>query len=107
MARPHHQLLRLDTRELGEGPIRSLISPDTLAGREHRIAAIAFLVVAIGLVAMDHDFVADLPALDLAAHRPDDAGAIRAGDMVFGLVPVERRNRLAQGCPDAVVIDAG
>ena len=62
VTRPLHQLAVLDTTELGEGAIGSLITPDALRGREHRIAAIAFLVVSVVLVAVDHDLVANLPA---------------------------------------------
>ena len=54
-------------------------------GREHRVAAVALLVVAVVLVAVDHDLVADLPALDLGADRPDDAGRVGAGDVVRAL----------------------
>ena len=76
-------------------------------GREHRIAAVALLVVAVVLVAVDDDLVADLPALHLRADRPDDAGRVRAGDVIGVLVPVERGDRLAERGPDAVVVDAG
>src|SRR3546814_1069827 len=71
MARPRHELLRLHGGELGEGAVRRLIAPDLLRGREHRVAAVALLVVAVGLVAVDDDLVADLPALHLAADGPD------------------------------------
>jgi hypothetical protein len=67
----------------------------------------ALLVVAVVLVAMHHDLVADLPALDLGADRPDDARGVRAGDVVVGLVNVEGRDRHAEAGPDAVVVDAG
>src|SRR5208337_254837 len=55
---------------------------------------------------MYDDFVADLPPFDLGADGPDHAGSIRAGDMDGLLMGVERRNRLAESGPDAVVIDA-
>ena len=77
-----HHLLRLDPSELREGAVRRLIAPDPLAGREHRVAAVAFLVVAVGLIAVDHDFVADFPALDLGAHLPNDSGGVGAGDVI-------------------------
>jgi hypothetical protein len=47
-------------------PSGRLVAPDALGGRQHRVAAVAFLVVAIVLVAVDDDLVADLPATDLA-----------------------------------------
>jgi hypothetical protein len=75
---PRHQLLRLHAGELGERAVRRLVAPDPLGGREHRVAAVALLVVAVVLVAVDHDLVADLPVLDLVAHGPDDPGGIRA-----------------------------
>ena len=55
---------------------------------------------------MDDDLVADLPALDLGADRPDDARGVGAGDVIGILVHVERRDRLAERRPDAVVVDA-
>jgi len=55
---------------------------------------------------MDDDFVADLPALDLGANRPDHAGSVGTSDVKRMLVTVERRDRNAQARPDAVVIDA-
>ena len=76
-----HQLAVLHPAELREGAVGRLVAPDALRSREHRIAAVAFLVVAVVLIAMDDDFVADFPALDLGADRPDDARRIGAGDM--------------------------
>ena len=107
MRRLLHQLARLHPAELRERAVRRLIAPDALRGREQRIAAIAVLVVAVVLVTVDDDFVADLPALHLRADRPDNAGGVRAGDMKRLLMNVERRDRLVQARPDAVVVDAG
>ena len=104
--RPLHQLAVLHPAELGERAVGRLVAPDALRGREHRIAAVAFLVVAVVLVAVDDDLVADLPALDLGPDRPDDARGVRAGDVVGILVHVERRDRFAERRPDAVVVDA-
>ena len=106
MRRPRQQLLRLNAGELGERAVGRLIAPDALAGREHGIAAIAFLVITIVLVAMHHHLVAHLPVAHLAAHGPDDAGGVGTGDMIIGLVDVERRYGRAQPGPDAVVVDA-
>ena len=89
MLGPRHQLAVLHAAELGEGAVRRLVAPDALRRREHRIAAVALLVVAVVLVAMDDDLVADLPALHLGADRPDDARGVRAGDVVGLLVDVE------------------
>jgi hypothetical protein len=73
MLRALHQLARLHLAELGERAVRRLVAPDALAGGEHRIPAVALLVVAVVLVTVDDDLVADLPALHLGADRPDDA----------------------------------
>jgi hypothetical protein len=103
----HHELARLHPAELGEGAVAGLIAPDALGGREHRVTAVALLVVAVVAVAVDDDLVADLPALHLGADLPDDAGGIRAGDVVLALVHVEGGDRLAEAGPDAVVVHAG
>ena len=101
-----HQLLRLHAGELREGPVRRLITPDALGGRHHRIAAVAFLVIAVVLVAMDHDLVPDLPCLDGRSHLPDDPGRIGTGDVIGLLVPVKGADGLAQSSPDPIVVDA-
>ena len=103
---PVHQLPVLHPAELGERAVGRLVAPDALRRREHRVAAVAFLVVAVVLIAVDDDLVADLPALDLGADRPDDARGVGAGDVIGLLVHVERRDRLAERRPDAVVVDA-
>ena len=107
MQRALHELARLHLAELGERPIGRLVAPDALAGGEHRIAAVALLVVAIVLVTVDDDFVSDLPALHLGADRPDDSRGVRARDVERLLVHVERRDRQAEARPDAVVVHAG
>ena len=104
--RPRHELLRLHAGELREGAVRRLIAPDALRGREHRVAAIAFLVVAIVLVAVDDDFVADLPARHLGADCPDDAGRVGACDVIGAFMRAENGNGLAERGPDAVVVHA-
>src|ERR671918_392205 len=76
MPGPRHQLARLHPAELGERAVGGFVAPDALARRQHRVAAVAFLVVAVVLVAVDHHLVADLPAPHLAADRPHDAAAI-------------------------------
>src|SRR5262245_49702535 len=78
MPRSFEQLTILHAAELSERPVGRLITPDALRDREHRIAAVAFLVVAVVLIAVDDDLVADRPAVDLRAHRPDDARGIGA-----------------------------
>ena len=76
MLRLRHQLARLHAAELRERAVRRLVAPDALRGREQRIAAVAVLVVAVVLIAVDDDFVADLPALHLA-RRPPRRGRTR------------------------------
>ena len=59
---------------------------------------------------MDDDLVAGLPVRDARADLPDDAGGIRAADVVavLGVVAVaEDGDRLAERCPDVVEVDAG
>ncbi len=103
--RPRHQLLALHVGELREAAVRRLVAPDPLARRIHRVAAVAMLVVAVVLVAVDDDLVADLPPPHLVAHRPDDPRSVRPGDMVVRLVHVERRDRNPKASPDAVIVD--
>ena len=89
MLRPRHQLAVLHAAELRERTVGRLVAPDALRSGEHRIAAVAFLVVAVVLVAVDDHLVADLPALHLGADRPDDARRVRARDVIGVLVHVE------------------
>src|SRR5262245_63250423 len=70
---PLQELAVLHATELGEGAVRCLIAPDALAGREHRVATVALLVVAIVLVAVDDDLVANFPAPHLGADGIDHA----------------------------------
>ena len=65
MVRLVHQLPRLHTAELRERSIGRLVSPDPLRRRQQRISAVAVFIVAVVLIAVDDDFIADLPALDL------------------------------------------
>ena len=107
MLGPLEQLAVLHAAELREGAIRRLVTPDALRGREHRITAVAFLVVAVVLVAVDDDLVAHLPALHLRSDRVDDAGRVGAGDVIGVLMHVlDRRDRHAERGPHAVVVDA-
>ena len=101
-----HELARLHAAELRERAVRRLVAPDALRRRQQRVAAVAVFVVAVVLIAVNDHLVADLPAPHLRADRPDDAGSIRARDMERVLVNVERRDRLSQPGPDAVIIDA-
>ncbi len=101
-----HQLLGLHIGELGKGPIRCLIAPDPLAGRIHRVATVAFLVVAVILVAVNDNLIADFPALDLVTNRPNDTRGIGPSDVVGRFMPVKRRDRLPQRGPNAIVVNA-
>ena len=60
-----------------------------------------------GLVAVDHDLVADLPLGHALADLPDHAGGVGAADVVvlLGVVP-EHRDRLAQRRPYVVEVHA-
>ena len=74
--------------------------------RKHGIAAVALLVVAVVLVTVHNDFVADFPALHFRTDRPHDAGGIRPCNVIGIFVSIERRNGNAQSSPNTVIIDA-
>src|SRR5262245_52336238 len=90
MVRLGHQLPRLNAAELRERSVGRLVSPDPLRRRQQRIATVAVFIVAVVLIAVDDDFVADLPALDLGAYRPNASRCVGAGDMEWMLVAVGR-----------------
>src|SRR5215813_8016345 len=106
MVRLGHQLPRLNAAELRERSVGRLVSPDPLRRRQQRIATVAVFIVAVVLIAVDDDFVADLPALDLGAYRPNDSGCVGAGDVEWILVANERQNWNADSGPNAVVVPA-
>ena len=104
------ELLRLHLGELGEGAPGRLVAPDLLARRGERVEPVHLDVLVGGLVAVDDDLVARLPAGDALADLPDDARGVGAADVVavLGVVAVaEDRDRLAQRRPDVVEVDAG
>src|SRR3954454_3662430 len=104
------QLLGLDLGELRERAPRRLVAPDALRRRGHRVQAVDLGVLVGGLVAVDDDLVALLPARDARADLPDDARGVRAADVVAVLRVVavlHDRHRLAERRPDVVVVDAG
>ena len=105
VARAGHELLGLDTGELGEAAVTGLVAPDALAGGVHRITTVAFLVVAIVLVAVDDDLVADLPALHPGADGPDNSRGIGPGNVDVTLVNVEGADGNAERGPHTVVVD--
>src|SRR5262249_58789743 len=74
--------------------------------REQRVAAVAFFVVAVVLIAVDDDFVSHFPAAHLRTTSPNDSRSIGAGDMERMFVDVERRDRDTNAGPYAVVVDA-
>ncbi len=107
MLRAGQELAGLDAAKLRKGAVRRFISPDSLRGGEHRVAAIALLIIAIVLIAVNDDFIADLPALDLRADCPNHTGSIGAGDVKRILVPVDGGHRCPQRRPDSIVVNAG
>src|SRR5215467_879912 len=106
MVRFGHQLPRLNAAELRERSVGRLVSPDPLRRRQQRIATVAVFIVAVVLIAVDDHLVADLPALDLGAYRPNESGCVGAGDVEWMLVAIERRDWNAESGPNAVVIHA-
>ena len=105
MLGPGHQLAGLDAGKLGKGPIWCLIAPDALAGRKHWVAAITFFVIAIVLVAMDNDFIAGLPALNVLADGPHDPCRIRADNGVILVIAIQYADWFTKPSPNAIVID--
>src|SRR5262249_21628655 len=55
---------------------------------------------------MDDDLIADFPAADFRAARPNNPGRVRTGDVERVLVDVEGRDRNAEAGPHTVVVDA-
>src|SRR5208337_3360717 len=104
MQRPRHELAVLNAGELCERSVWRLVTPNALGGREHRVPAVAFLVVAIVLVAVHHDLVADFPAFHLGADGPDDTGRVRACDVIGLLMSIEHRDWRAERGPHAIVV---
>src|SRR5262249_61582880 len=51
--------------------------------------------------------LAGFPPADFRAAGPNNPGRVRAGDVEWVLVDVERRDRNAKAGPHAVVVDAG
>ena len=101
------ELLGLDLAELGERAPRRLVAPDLLGGGGERVQAVDLDVLVGGLVAVDDDLVAGLPARDALADLPDDAGGVRAADVVVLLAVAEDGDRLAERRPDVVEVDPG
>ena len=104
------ELLGLHFGELGEGAPGGLVAPDPLARRGERVEPVHLDVLVGGLVAVDDDLVADLPAGDALADLPDDSGGVGAADVVaeLGVVAVgEDRDRFAQRGPDVVEVHPG
>src|SRR5690349_4754274 len=82
MPRPFHELAVLHACELCKGTIRCLIAPDSLRGRKHRIAPVAFFIIAVVLIAMHNNFVTDFPTIDLRPNRPDNSRGVGTGHVV-------------------------
>ena len=104
------QLLGLDLAELGERPPGRLIAPDLLAGRGQRVKAVDLGVLVGGLVAVDDDLVAGLPAGDALADLPHHPRRVRAADVMapLGMVAVApHADGLAQRGPHVVEVHAG
>ena len=94
------QLLGLDLAELGERAPAGLIAPDLLTGGRQRVEAVDLGVLVGGLVAVDHDLVAGLPAGHALADLPDDSRGVGAADVVVLVgVIAEHRYGLARAPP--------
>src|SRR6185437_100340 len=85
-------------------------APDPLAGGGERVQAVDLGILVGGLVAVDDDLVAGLPARDPLADLPDDAGGVRAADVMAPLRVVAvapHPDGLAEGGPHVVEVHAG
>jgi hypothetical protein len=101
------ELLGLDLRELGERAPARLVAPDLLRRRGQRVEAVDLGVLVGGLVAVDDDLVAGLPARHAGADLPHHAGGVGAADVVVLVgVVAEDGHRLAEGGPDVVEVHA-
>ncbi len=104
------QLLGLDLAELGERAPGRLIAPDLLGRGGQRVQAVDLGILVGGLVAVDDDLVAGLPAGDALADLPHDARRVRAADVMapLGMIAVApHADRLAQRRPHVVEVHAG
>ena len=106
MRRLRHQLARLHAAELRERAVRRLVAPDALRGRQQRIAAVAVLVVAVVLIAVDDDLVADLPAPHLRADAQTMPDASEPAMWNGFLCTSSGEIGMPKPGPDAVVVDA-
>jgi hypothetical protein len=100
------QLLGLHLAELGERPPGRLIAPDLLGRGRERVEPVDLGILVGGLVAVEDDLVAGCPARHALADLPDDAGGVRAADVVVLVVVAEDRYGLAEGGPDVVEVHA-
>ena len=101
------QLLGLHLAELRERAPGRLVAPDLLRRRGERVQAVDLDVLVGGLVAVDDDLVAGLPAGHALADLPDDARRVRAADVVVLGVVAEHRDGLAERRPHVVEVHAG
>src|SRR5262249_23699699 len=90
MVRLVHELTRLHAAELGERPVRCLVSPNALRRGQQRIAAIPILVITTVLIPVNDGLPAHLHPLNLCAECPEHARRIGACDWEWMLVTVER-----------------
>src|SRR6185437_13827504 len=85
-------------------------APDPLAGGGERVQAVDLGVLVGGLVAVDDDLVAGLPAGDALADLPHDPRGVGAADVVapLGVIAVAPdAHGLAQRRPHVVEVHAG
>ena len=90
-----HQLLALHAGKLAERAVWCFIAPDALRGGVHRISAVAFLIVAIILIAMHHNLITNRPAGDFDPHGPHDARRIGTSNVIGLLMAIKGADRHA------------
>src|SRR6516165_8778490 len=87
MLRFGHTLMGLHFGELCKAAPVRFVAPDFEGGVVHRIVAVAYRgTILVPHAAVNHDPVADLDVVNLAAGRVDDARSVAATDMKVGVV---------------------
>ena len=112
-----HELVRFDDRNIGKPTEVCFKTPDTLVSGQHRVV-MRTRVLVINMVAMHGDLVPGLPEPHCRPHPKDDAGCVRADDVLIACMactpdrftsqPIKEpkgRERLENRGPDCVEVD--
>ena len=112
-----HELIRLHDGDVGQPAEVGLKAPDALVRGQHGVV-VSRRVLIVDVIAVDGDLVAHLPVAHHGASAEDDAGRVRADDVVVEGVAgrpgallgqtveeAESRQGLEDGGPDRVEVD--